>query len=332
MSRFEGLDWSAFEEVAQHQDSRPVTAVTGETELPLDEIIEDPDQPRRSFDEERLQELAASIKKSGVVQPIVVRPKNDEGKYIIVMGARRYRASRLAGRDTIKAIVRVEPTDGYDQMVENIQREDLSHEDIARFIKGELDKGAKPAAIATGLGKPRSWVSLYTGFYEMHDAIRERVEDFGIRAAYELQKAMELDENATLAFLSSKDGITQRDAIAFAKELKTPRGKQDQVPTTPENFREGEGAGVSTVLENAQDVQQLDTAGEASSEKPNASRGRGSAAVAIIVQVKDRLGRLLHDRVAEQGANYGVIAFDNGNTIEEVVLSKVKLIEIMKLE
>jgi len=159
---FEGIDFSAFDKVEANQKKAKSlleqTPVGGQVELSLVDVMEDPDQPRRHFDQASLEELADSIKKRGVVQPIIVRPKNEAGKYVIVMGARRYRASQLAGVAKIPAVIRVKPSDGYDQMIENIQRENLLHADIARFIEQEIAKGEKPSNIALLLGKPRSWL------------------------------------------------------------------------------------------------------------------------------------------------------------------------------
>lgn len=328
MSSFlEGIDFSGFKEVARNEDAaRHRQAGGGAILLPLDDVIEDPDQPRRQFGQEGLEELAASIRKRGVVQPIVVRPANDAGKHVIVMGARRHRASRIAGQAAIPAFIRVEPSDGYDQMIENIQREALLHADMARFIKGELDRGVKAATIASNLGKPRSWVSLYAGFFDMHEAIKERVEGFGIRAAYELQKAMGQDEVATRTFMEANETITQRDAIAFAKEIKSPRkAGRGEDPNEPVNAS-------ATVLDGTEEVP-VSMADARSLESRLGNRpARSGRSLAVIVQVGRRAGRLMLDRTAAQGTDHAVVAFDNGSVIEEVALSKIKLIEIMQLD
>ncbi|NNU63362.1 ParB/RepB/Spo0J family partition protein [Ochrobactrum soli] len=331
----EGIDFSGFEKVAKNQTEAPAKQepVGGQVELSLADVIEDPEQPRRSFDQASLQELAESIKKRGVVQPIVVRPKNADGKYVIVMGARRYRASHLANVSKIPAVIRVKPSDGYDQMIENIQRENLLHADIARFIEQELAKGTKPASIATSLGKPRSWVSLYTGFSQMHDAVRDRVEELGIRVAYELQKAMEIDEAATLAYIESNEAITQRGAMALAKSLKGDSSFESG-PSAPETETvepsSAEAANGALHAGSAAPTDEQPVGGSTANEA--ASPKRRSSPVAIIVQVNERAGRLMTDRAAEQGSQYGVVSFDNGANIEEVALSDIRLLEIMLIE
>ena len=93
--------------------------------LPLGNIKPDPEQPRKTFNKDALQQLSESIENHGVIQPITVRQLN--GHYIIVMGERRYRASKLAGKTTIPCIVRTyENNDVLEfQIIENLQRQDV---------------------------------------------------------------------------------------------------------------------------------------------------------------------------------------------------------------
>src|SRR5437764_9073078 len=103
--------------------------------LSLDLVFPNPHQPRKMFDETALAELAASIRERGVMEPIVVRPK--DGKYEIVAGERRFRASKLAGETEIPAIVR-ELSDedaAADALLENFQREDLTATDKAHALQ-----------------------------------------------------------------------------------------------------------------------------------------------------------------------------------------------------
>jgi ParB/RepB/Spo0J family partition protein len=112
-------------------------------ELDVKAISPNPRQPRTYFDEEALEELAASIKERGVLQPIVVRPLHgtETGFFVIVMGERRYRASRLAGLTHIPAIVKNYHTDeeaAADALLENLQREDMNAIERARALQGLL--------------------------------------------------------------------------------------------------------------------------------------------------------------------------------------------------
>ncbi len=107
-------------------------------QIPLDQIVTNKDQPRKSFYQDTLDELAASIKERGVLEPIVVRPF--EGKFQIVMGERRFRASGLAGKATIPALVKeMSDEDAHaDALLENFQREDMNPVEKARAIQGLL--------------------------------------------------------------------------------------------------------------------------------------------------------------------------------------------------
>jgi ParB family chromosome partitioning protein len=116
----------------------------------IDCIDEDPDQPRRNFSEQELEELSQSIGEHGVLQPIMLRRSNEVGRYVIVMGARRYRAAQRAGLREISAFVQdVGLPDRYAQMIENIQRDDLRAPEIATFIADRLGAGDTQADCAS---------------------------------------------------------------------------------------------------------------------------------------------------------------------------------------
>ncbi|MAL61056.1 MAG: partitioning protein [Flavobacteriaceae bacterium] len=125
--------------------------------LPLGNIKPDPEQPRKTFNKDALQQLSESIEEHGVLQPITVRQLN--GHYIIVMGERRYRASKLAGKKTIPCIVRTyENNDVLEvQIIENLQRQDVEPTEEAEAIAYLSEKYA-PADIAKRLGRTDNFV------------------------------------------------------------------------------------------------------------------------------------------------------------------------------
>ncbi|MCT8339062.1 ParB/RepB/Spo0J family partition protein [Altibacter lentus] len=125
--------------------------------LPLGNIKPDPEQPRKTFNEDALQQLSASIENHGVLQPITVRQLN--GHYVIVMGERRYRASKLAGKKTIPCIVRTyENNDVLEvQIIENLQRRDVEPTEEAEAI-AYLSEKYVPAEIAKQLGRTDNFV------------------------------------------------------------------------------------------------------------------------------------------------------------------------------
>lgn len=203
-------------------------------EIPLNDIIEDPDQPRRVFDDEALRELAASIAQLGVIQAISVRPKNAAGKHVIIFGARRYRASRLAGRDRIRAVVEAAETpDAYLQLVENLQRDDLKPLEIAAFVAGRLQAGDRTSVIAERLGKPKDWVSRYAAVPKMPEILRAKLATSPIRAVYELFQAWREYPDAIEHLARSQNAFTDAQARHIAQGLRRPISTPGTGPLTP---------------------------------------------------------------------------------------------------
>lgn len=132
-------------------------------EIPLAEIERNPNQPRRDFDEEALQELATSIREIGIVQPITLRQVGPN-HYQIIAGERRWRASQLAGLTTIPAYIRTAGDENIMEMalVENIQREDLNAVEIALAYQHLLDgDGMTQEKVADRVGKKRATVANF---------------------------------------------------------------------------------------------------------------------------------------------------------------------------
>ena len=150
------------------------TKSSGAMIIDINLIDEDPNQPRTEFDKETLQELADTIAERGVKSPISVH-RTEGGRFMINHGARRYRASILAGKTTIPAFIDNDYTN-VDQLIENIQRDNLAPMDIARFIESELNRGLKKIDIAKELGKSNSWVSERYALINLPECIRERFE------------------------------------------------------------------------------------------------------------------------------------------------------------
>jgi len=143
--------------------------------LDLDKISPCADQPRRTFDQGTLLELAMSIRERGVLEPIVVRPKAD-GRYEIVMGERRWRASQLAGLTQIPAVVRElnDEEASTDALLENFQREDLNPVERARAIKKLLDFMTWEKCLKT-LGVADSTMRRYLDLLDLPEAILDEV-------------------------------------------------------------------------------------------------------------------------------------------------------------
>jgi ParB family chromosome partitioning protein len=159
--------------------------------LPLDAIDEDPDQPRREFDEESLRGLAATIADQGVRQPVSVRPHpRDPGRWMLNFGARRLRASRLAGKETIPAFQDI-AADSYAQVIENEQREGLRPLELAMFVQRELALGGSQADIARLLGKSRTYITFVCAMIDPPDWLLEVYRSGkcrGVTELYELRR------------------------------------------------------------------------------------------------------------------------------------------------
>ncbi len=154
-------------------DDRPqIVETPGERAMPgarlvaLSRIAPNPGQPRKHFDPHALDELAASVRERGIMQPLVVRPSG--GGYTIVMGERRYRAALLVGLEEVPVVVRdVGDDQAYlDALIENLQREDLTDAEEAEAYRGLVARGLSVRKIAESLGIAASKVSRMIRVYE----------------------------------------------------------------------------------------------------------------------------------------------------------------------
>ncbi len=155
------------------------------SEVPLDEIEPNPNQPRRQFDEQSLQGLADSIREIGIIQPITLR-QIDDNKFLIIAGERRWRASRLAGVKAIPAYIRTIEDESVMEMalIENIQREDLNAIEIALAYEHLLaNSQMTQESISKRVGKSRAAIANYLRLLnlpaEVQLALRSREIDMG---------------------------------------------------------------------------------------------------------------------------------------------------------
>jgi len=155
--------------------------VTTITLIPHSDIIPYPNNPRRIVGKpDDIKDLADSIRKNGLIQPINVRPHpTKDGKYQLLAGERRWRASRLAGLNAIDAIVRdVDDVEAhYIVITENLQREDLHWLEEASGIKHMLDAGLDEAAVAERLNRSVGWVATRKALTELDDGIHHAIMD-----------------------------------------------------------------------------------------------------------------------------------------------------------
>ncbi len=146
--------------------------------IPLEQIVEDPDQPRKGYDEESLYGLAESIRRYGILNPITVRPLPEGDTYQIVTGERRWRAAQIAGLTHIPCIVKaIDSTMATtEQLIENLQREDLAPIDKARALK-QLKETQRLTnrELAQMLGLSERTISIWLGLLELPEEVGEQV-------------------------------------------------------------------------------------------------------------------------------------------------------------
>ena len=148
-------------------------------EIAISQIEPNPNQPRREFDEEALQELANSIREIGIIQPVTLRQVAD-GRYQIIAGERRWRASQLAGLTTIPAYIRTVEDENVMEMalVENIQREDLNAIEIALAYQHLAETtGMTQARISERVGKSRAAVTNYLRLLKLPAQVQMALKD-----------------------------------------------------------------------------------------------------------------------------------------------------------
>lgn len=155
------------------------------SEVELNKIVANPNQPRRHFDKEALEELADSIREHGVISPITLR-KNDDGTYMIIAGERRFRASKIAGLNSIPAYIRTAKDEQVMEwaLIENIQREDLDAIEIALAYQRLMDEyELTQERMSERVGKKRATVANYLRLLklpaEIQIGIKEKKIDMG---------------------------------------------------------------------------------------------------------------------------------------------------------
>ncbi len=206
-------------------------------EIPLEEIDRNPFQTRTHLDEEHLSELAASITANGVVQPILVRPQAN-GRFQLIAGERRWRASQLAGRKTIPAILRQVSDEQAMEItiVENLQRADLNPMEQARaFERLSREFHMTQEQMATRTGKDRASVSNFLRLLKLPSGVQGRVESgelsFGhARALLAFEHAEEIEKAAQRIIGLS---LSVRQTETYIQGLLHPERKQKEPKPEP---------------------------------------------------------------------------------------------------
>lgn len=197
--------------------------------IPIDRISPNPDQPRLAFDPTSLEELAASIREHGILQPILVRPLGN-GEYQLIAGERRWRASRTAGEQTIPALVEEidDETALEISIIENLQREDLSPlDEAAMYDRMVRERGYSVRKLAQKLGKDKGYLENRLRLADAPAEIRELVSlrKDTLSHAYELMKVDDVRKRKRLAGQVARGELTLarlRDRIEGRRRRPTP--------------------------------------------------------------------------------------------------------------
>lgn len=203
-----------------------VTDLPNAKEIRLARISPDPSQPRQTFDDERLEELAESMRLEGVLQPIAVRYERDDDRYVIIHGERRWRAARMAGLDSIPAIVRDVPEERrlVQQLMENVVREDLNAIDRAaalRALKSQMDD-APWEQVAETVGIRRSRLFQLLGTEKLPDSVQQdlRAGRLSEKQTRVLQGLPQTAQEVLARFIRS-EGLSQSSAQRLARAVRS---------------------------------------------------------------------------------------------------------------
>lgn len=203
-----------------------------ENELPINEIIPNRDQPRKTFDEAALEELAQSIKQHGVLQPLLVRPI-PSGGYQLVAGERRWRACRIAGLNKVPVVIK-ELTDTETMeiaIIENLQREDLNPIEEAEGLQALIDKcGYTQEEVAVSVGKSRPAIANSLRLLRLPQEVRDMTKNGDISAGH-ARALLAFDNEAMMLeaaknIVSNKMTVRDVERLAKIKETDDPRRRR----------------------------------------------------------------------------------------------------------
>lgn len=205
-------------------------------EIPVGEIYPNPDQPRKTFAKASLQELAASIREHGIIQPIEVE-KTDDG-YMIHHGERRWRAAALARLETIPSIVK----DGLDEqtlleraLVENIQREDMNPIELALACQQLRQQGMSVMEIARRLGKSQATISNHLEWLVVDKAIQDMVASGDLPRDRRVREAiMSVPDNVRVAFAKKCRSLNIPGVVKAAEVLNKSLAGRDEARKRPQ--------------------------------------------------------------------------------------------------
>lgn len=215
--------------------SENVKEIKGLNEVNINDIMPNPNQPRKHFDETALNELAASIRVHGIIQPIVLN-ESDDGKYMIIAGERRWRAAKIAGLETVPAYIRrfTEKQVKEISIIENLQREDLNPIEAAKAIKQLMEEyKLTQEAVAERIGKSRSVIANTVRLLTLPVEVVDMIEANKLSAGHAkiLVALTDPIEQIKIATVAVNKKLSVREIEKLVKNINNPskeRPKSEQ--------------------------------------------------------------------------------------------------------
>ena len=205
-------------------DEEPAERGEGVTQIAISSIFANPNQPRKAFDPTALQELADSIKKHGVIMPIIVNKSGD--RYMIIAGERRFRASKIAGLDKVPVIVKNYSDRQIKEisLIENLQREDLNPIEAATAMQSLMtDYGLTQEELAERIGKSRSAIANTLRLLNLSQEVVKMVVNGTLSAGHaRAMISLPSTDQIKLAEKTVKEGLSVRDVEKAVKDFFEP--------------------------------------------------------------------------------------------------------------
>ena len=205
-------------------DEMPTESDKSVVEVEIDKVFANPNQPRKSFDETALRELADSIAKHGVIMPIIVNKSGD--RYMIIAGERRFRASKLAGLSRVPVIVKQ-----YDErqikeisLIENLQREDLNPIEAAMAMRALMDDyGLTQEELSERIGKSRPAIANSLRLLSLCSEIRKLVANGKLSAGHARALiTLPVEQQIAIGTQAAEKGLSVRDVEQLVKDYFSP--------------------------------------------------------------------------------------------------------------
>lgn len=297
--------------------------------LMMDLIDEDPHQPRTEdnpgFSEDSLGELGESIKLRGVKTPISVRDNQDApGRYIINHGARRFRGSKLAGKTAIPGFIDNDYNEA-DQVVENLQRNELTAREIADYIGRELAKGIKRGDIAKGISKSAAFVTQHAALLDLPDPIAQvfnsgRAKD--VTVVNELVTAFKKKPDEVTSWLADENQEITRGSVKLLREFLDDKRKN-------EDERDPNTIDALTGKTDAEAGENNDDSGSNSKKEEKESDPDKIKKAIIMVKHDERMARLLTNR-RPPAEGWAWLKYEDDGQEFEADLAVVHLMALME--